>query len=58
MGITGNARHCQSRSRNEGKIEGKEEVALNGIRLGLSDNTIQELTGLSADEIKKLRSRF
>ncbi|HMY66645.1 MAG TPA: Rpn family recombination-promoting nuclease/putative transposase [Leptospiraceae bacterium] len=47
----------RNEGRIEGKIEGKEEVALNGIRLGLSDNTIQELTGLSADEIKKLRER-
>ncbi len=40
----------------KGRIEEKVEVALNGIRLGLPNETIQELTGLSEAEIKKLRT--
>ena len=32
------------------------EVVLNGIQLGLSDETIHQLTGLSLDEISKLRN--
>lgn len=42
----------------KGRNEEKVEVALNGIRLGLPDKTIQELTGLSEAEIKKLRERI
>jgi predicted transposase/invertase (TIGR01784 family) len=39
----------------KGKIEGKREVALNGIKAGLDNKTIESLTGLAEDEIQKLR---
>ncbi|PWK27127.1 putative transposase/invertase (TIGR01784 family) [Arcicella aurantiaca] len=41
----------------EGKIEGKIEVALVAIQNGLSDEMIVTLTGLSSQEINKLRHK-
>ncbi len=42
-------------AREEGKIEGKIEIATKAIKKGLSMNDIIELTGLSADEINKIK---
>jgi hypothetical protein len=39
----------------EGKIEGKIEVAKMAIKKGMTNNDIADLTGLSVDEIQKLR---
>ncbi len=39
----------------KGKIEGKIEVAKNSLKAGVSIDVIAEITGLSLDEIKKLR---
>jgi predicted transposase/invertase (TIGR01784 family) len=39
----------------EGKMEGKMEIATKALKKGLSVNDIIELTGLSEDEIKKLK---
>ena len=41
-------------AREEGKIEGKIEIALKGLQKGLSISEISELTGLSEDEIERL----
>jgi predicted transposase/invertase (TIGR01784 family) len=41
-------------ARDEGKIEGKIEIAAKALKKGLSINDISELTGLSAEEIKKI----
>lgn len=38
----------------EGKIEGKIEIAKNLKKLGVSNETIRQATGMSADEIDKL----
>ncbi|MEM9340936.1 MAG: hypothetical protein AAGA66_19530 [Bacteroidota bacterium] len=43
------------RERGEGKVEGKIEVAQNGIKAGLDNKTISMLTGLSEEEIQQLR---
>ncbi len=42
-------------AKEEGKIEGKIEIATKALQKGLSINDIIELTGLSEDEIKKLQ---
>jgi predicted transposase/invertase (TIGR01784 family) len=42
-------------AREEGKIEGKIEMASKALKKGLSIKDIVELTGLSEDEIKKLK---
>jgi predicted transposase/invertase (TIGR01784 family) len=42
-------------ARDEGKIEGKIEIATKALKKGLSLKDIIELTGLSEDEIKKLK---
>jgi predicted transposase/invertase (TIGR01784 family) len=41
----------------EGNVEGRVEVVLNGIKLGLSNEIIQQLTGLSLNEIQKQRGK-
>ena len=41
----------------EGKIEGKIEVAKNGLREGLSIEIIKKLTGLSEEEINELKDK-
>lgn len=42
-------------AREEGKIEGKIEIATKALKKGLSIKDIVELTGLSEDEIKKIK---
>lgn len=42
-------------AREEGKIEGKIEIAIKALKKGLSIKDIVELTGLSEDEIKKIK---
>lgn len=42
-------------AREEGKIEGKIEIASKAMKKGLSIKDITELTGLSEDEIKRLK---
>jgi predicted transposase/invertase (TIGR01784 family) len=39
----------------EGKIEGKLEIALSAIKMGMTDEIIVNLTGLSIEEIQRLR---
>ena len=41
------------KGRIEGKIEGKIEIATKMKAAGMTDDTIQQITGLSADEIAK-----
>ena len=41
--------------RTEGKAEGKAEVALGLLREGISSEVISKTTGLSAEEIERLR---
>ena len=49
----------------KGKVEGREEgmaiagrkVAINLVALGMDDDTISKVTGLSQEEIKKLREQ-
>ena len=49
----------------EGKVEGREEgmaiagrkVAQNLVALGMDDDTISKVTGLSQEEVKKLREQ-
>lgn len=41
----------------EGKIEGKMEIVINGINAGFSNQIISTMTGLSDDEINKLRQK-
>ncbi len=41
----------------KGKLEGKFETAFNAIKKGFDSQTISELTGLSIDEIEKLRKK-
>ncbi|WP_353269887.1 Rpn family recombination-promoting nuclease/putative transposase [Wolbachia endosymbiont (group A) of Myopa testacea] len=40
----------------KGKIEGKIEVAKNSLKAGVSIDVIAQITGLSVDEIQKLRN--
>jgi predicted transposase/invertase (TIGR01784 family) len=42
----------------EGRKEGKEAVALNAIQLGLSEETIVQITGLSIEEIRELKIKL
>jgi len=42
--------------RREGRIEGKIEIAFNAIKKGFDDQTIADLTGLSIEDIQKLRT--
>lgn len=48
----------EKKGRIEGKIEGKEEVAINLIKEKESDNRIQRLTKLSMSRIKELRNNL
>ncbi len=41
----------------EGKVKRDHEIALNMLQKGLKVSLISEVTGLSADEIKQLKSR-
>ena len=41
----------------EGKMEGRIEIAINSIKLGLDIATITRITGLTKDEIEALRGR-
>jgi len=51
--------------REKGKVEGREEgmaiagrkVAQNLVALGMDDDTISKVTGLSQEEVKKLREQ-
>ncbi|QAA31083.1 Rpn family recombination-promoting nuclease/putative transposase [Clostridium manihotivorum] len=43
-------------AREEGKVEGKEEAALNFLRLGISEETVAQGTGLSIDKIREIKS--
>ncbi|MDR1924341.1 MAG: hypothetical protein LBQ66_08200 [Planctomycetaceae bacterium] len=47
--------------RNEGRKEGRltalTEVALTALRNGISEDQIQELTGLTKKEIRKIRDK-
>ena len=45
------------KGRVEGKIEGKIEVAMKLIEIGLDNAKLQEVTGLSVDEIEALRRK-
>lgn len=45
------------KGRVEGKIEGKIEVAMKLIEIGLNNAKLQEVTGLSVDEIEALRRK-
>lgn len=42
-------------ARIEGKIEGKIETALNSMKIGLESEVISRITGLSLEEIEKLK---
>ena len=42
----------------QGIAEGKEEVAINFLKLGISEEIISEGTGLSIDEIRKIKSKL
>ena len=42
----------------EGIIEEKIEIALKALKKGIDINTISELTGLSEEEIERLRTRL
>lgn len=48
----------EKKGRIEGKIEGKEEVAINLIKEKESDDRIQRLTKLSMSRIKELRNNL
>lgn len=39
----------------EGKAEGKEEVALNCLKQGMASDVISQITGLTVEEIEKLK---
>ena len=41
--------------RTEGKLEGKEEVAVNLLKINLNKSTIAETTGLSVKRIQELK---
>jgi len=45
-------------SKDEGKMEEKEETAINGIKAELSDELIAQLTGLTVEKIQELRRRL
>ena len=51
-------RHAKKVGHEEGRAEGKIEIARNGLRLSLPTDTIQQLTGLSAEEIEELRRKL
>ena len=48
---------AKEESFNEGKLEGKREIAKNALQQGLSVEIIQSLTGLSIEEIKNLENK-
>jgi predicted transposase/invertase (TIGR01784 family) len=39
-----------------GLAQGREEIARNALEEGVSDETIQKITGLSLDEIRRLKN--
>jgi len=43
-----------STGREEGKTEGKREIAKNLLAKGMSFKFVQEITGLSSEEIEKI----
>jgi predicted transposase/invertase (TIGR01784 family) len=45
----------EAKGKEEGKLEGKLETAINAIKIGLSDEVIVKLTGLTFDEVVRLR---
>ncbi|MFP3016989.1 MAG: Rpn family recombination-promoting nuclease/putative transposase [Wolbachia sp.] len=48
---------CLNQKFNEGKIEGKIEVAKNLLKAGVSVNLVAESTGLPKDEIEQLKKK-
>ena len=48
---------AEARGEARGEIEGKIEDVLNCIKLGLSNDMIQSITGLSLEEIEKIREK-
>ena len=49
---------AEARGKAEGKAEEKEVIALNLLKQGLSDSLISSATGLSIDEIVKIKNRM
>lgn len=49
---------AETRGETKGKIEGKNEVALNMLRKGFEIPLIVELSGLSEAEVLKLKEQF
>jgi predicted transposase/invertase (TIGR01784 family) len=50
--------YAETRGREEGKLEGKLEIAASMLKKGLSVTLIAEVTGLSAAEIETLNERI
>jgi predicted transposase/invertase (TIGR01784 family) len=50
--------HAKAEGKAEGKAEEKEEIALNLLKKGLSDSLISSATGLSIDEVLKLKKEL
>jgi predicted transposase/invertase (TIGR01784 family) len=46
------------KGRMEGRMEEKREIVKNAIRLGINDEQISLLTGLSVDEIREVRKNL
>jgi hypothetical protein len=50
--------HMELRAMEKGKEEGKEEVALNFLRMGLPIEQVSQGTGLSLDKIQQLQAQL
>jgi len=58
VGLMEGRKEGRKEGKEEGRKEGKEAVALNAIQLGLSEETIVQITGLSIEEIRELKIKL
>lgn len=49
------AQQLEQKGREKGRMEGKMEVARNLLAKGIPLESVRELTGLSDDDLKKIR---
>jgi predicted transposase/invertase (TIGR01784 family) len=50
------AAEIEQRGREQGKDENKKEIACNMLKLGYSKKVITKLTGLTIDQVNKLKA--
>jgi hypothetical protein len=49
---------CLEQGRRKGQLESQQEIAIAALRKGYSPDAIMDLTGLSLEEIEKLRENL